>query len=300
MDRRNNTLPSKTNEEAASPGLTSGLNWRRKIVTAAILSSLIIGLGASAVVFFFPEVVFPTNPPARIGVPEVLTFSGQVMGWLSPDAPNLLMSPDGKVKVTVSAGSVDRPLQLSYQPISPEQMPELPLGYVASESTFNLSLADAQGASVEASFEFAKPITVTVQLDPEVVSSAKGLTSNFVIQQYDESTKQWKPLDTTVDLGAFAVQGQADSLSIFALTIRTPKPDLILAAAPTPTVPPTPTSTPLPTATAVPTPTLTHCLRQLLCPRLTPHHCLRQPRCPHLLLPAPGTGYSSTVPRCQL
>ncbi len=87
-----------------------------------------------------------------------------------------------------------------------------------------------------------------------------GDESNLVIQHYKEGDGGWTPLPTTVNLRVSTAWTQVESLSMFALTIRAPKPVSAPALAPTSTAVPTPTPTPAPLSptpapTPVPTPT---------------------------------------------
>ena len=248
VEWQNLALPSQNEDATVFARLTFDLASLRKLIIAAILGSLLFNAGAVALVLLSPEAIFTTNSPAS---------PGEVGVRLAPDAPNQLISLDGKVRVDASAGSVEKSLQLSYQQIPSDQIPALPPGYLASQTAFQLSV-DRQEASDDVSFVFSKPITVRVRLDPEDVAFAAGLSSNLIIQHYKEITKQWTPLDTTVDLASFSVQGQVDSLSIFALTIKESEPTSLAMSDATPTATPTPLSspTPPPIPAVVPSPTL--------------------------------------------
>jgi hypothetical protein len=172
------------------------------------------------------------------------------------------VSPDGNVTVTVPAGAVEAPVDLVYREVSPEGIPELPEGYVASQRVFDLS-ADGGQADSQGTFSFLKPITVSVALDAEDADLAGGVQTNVVIQHF-KSGIGWSSLPTEVDFQTSTALCETDSLSVFALTIRRPPPAPAQVTVPTATSIPTPSAP----ATTMPTPTLEPTL--VLVPTPTP------------------------------
>ena len=188
----------------------------------AIVATLVGVIGALAGVLFAAGVI----PPSSGGDPEptaVIATTGQVTVALVPDRPARLASPSGDVTVDLSAGSVDRRMELVYQGLSPEEIPPLPAGFNASEKLFDLSVAGSQ-APTAGRFFFTRPATITVRLDPDHARQAGREESNLVIQHFHKAQGEWTPLPTTVDFNAATARAQVDSLSIFALTIKEPRP----------------------------------------------------------------------------
>jgi hypothetical protein len=99
---------------------------------------LVAGMAVGAL--FASGVLSPTGSPSLVPVPET---TAAVSVTLIPGAPAQLVSPLGDVTVDVAAGSLDRPLQLEYQPGFPLLQP--PAGSIAGPKVFDLSLTDEQG-----------------------------------------------------------------------------------------------------------------------------------------------------------
>ncbi|PKB81863.1 MAG: hypothetical protein BZY88_05595 [SAR202 cluster bacterium Io17-Chloro-G9] len=187
---------------------------RRSRVPVLGLVLTVAGLIVGVIGVLFAAGVIPPDTTE----PPVVT-DGQVVVALIPEDAARLRSPRGDVTIDLSAGSVDRPLDLVYQDLTSDQIPPLPSGFNASQKLFDLSVAGAQ-APADGSYSFARPITITVRMNPERVEESGRVESNLVIQHFDESRGNWILLPTTVDFGASTARAQVDSLSIFALTIR--------------------------------------------------------------------------------
>ena len=128
--------------------------------------------------------------------------------------------------VDLDAGSVDEVVRLLYQPVSPQNIPQLPSGYLAAPKAFDLSVMIGEGQTAGA-YTFTKAFTITILLTAGEMALAGGAESEVVIQHYHDN--RWEALTTTVDFRASIAQAQAESLSMFALTIKEAE------AAPTPT-----------------------------------------------------------------
>ena len=218
------------------------------IAAAAIViaGAVVAGLFAAGVFSFGSETV--PLPTASV--------------FLAPDAPSRLVSPQNDVTIVLDAGSVAEAVQLVFQPLSPETIPQLPPGYKALSKAFDLSVAST-GEETDDSYVFMKPITITVSLSAEDLAAA-GDENHVVIQHYRGGGRGWEPLPTMVDFEAFIATAQVDELSIFALTIGPP--------APAPTAVPTPSATaiaPSPTSESTPMPVATATVMQTPLPALT-------------------------------
>jgi len=187
-----------------------------------------------------------SEPPPAVGTLP----SSSVTLW--PRSLTRLVSPRGDVTVAVPAGSVESPVELIYQEVSPEGIPLLPEGYSVSNTAFDLSVGGPQ-ADAGGTFSFLGPITISVVISAEDAALAAGVQSNVVIQHF-KSGGGWSPLPTQVDFQASTAQTETASLSVFALTIRKPPQTPDLAPVPAATAVPTPTPTPTPALTPVPTP----------------------------------------------
>lgn len=158
---------------------------------------------------------------------------------ITPDAPASLVSLDGGVIIDIDANTVNAPSLLTYEPLSPAEIPALPENFSVAGKAFDLTTESP----------LLKPITITVGLSAADATMAAGNGDNIVIQHHQNEA--WTPLVTTVDFGESTATAQADSLSIFALTVRQPEPTPI----PTHTPEPKDTAIPADTPTTAPSPT---------------------------------------------
>ena len=229
-----------------------------------VLAGALIATGVAAGGLLLSEAIQQSSPP--VTNPRTKAFAGPpvITVEVIPGRPAQVVSPNGDVLVSLKLGSVDEPIELLYQPVAPHQIPYLPAGYVSSRNSFNLSVAD-EGGELATSFSFNNPITITIRLSPEDVRLAGGVVSNVVIQYHNVGNGQWTPLPTRVDFSSSMAQTQVTHLSIFALTIRAPKPAPMVepiavptstpAKKPTATPPPSPNLSPAPSPTASASPT---------------------------------------------
>ena len=194
-----------------------------------------------------PATVPPIQSAAPLGrgvlVPppaDQLAPSANVEVVLAAAEPARLVSPQGQITVDIGAGAVRDDVTLTYQPVKPDQIPPLPLGFTLSEGAFDLSVTGAP-AEEQDKFRFDTPIVVTISLSVRDVVLAGGASRNIVIQHFHAD--RWELLPTTVDFVDMVARAEVDGLSIFALTIREPEPEPAAALESTP-------ATALPTAAA--------------------------------------------------
>jgi hypothetical protein len=159
------------------------------IVVGVIVAGLLSNLRASE-----PSPV----PPGTVGI------------LVSPGEPAQLVSPRGDVTVDLAVGSVDTALRLRYRPLSLEEIPPLPTGFLPSEKLFDLSVDGDQG-SASGPFSFNIPITITARLSPGDARMAGDIEPNVVMQHYDDGATMWVPLPTTVDFRSSVARAQVDS-----------------------------------------------------------------------------------------
>jgi len=186
----------------------------------------------------------PTSPKSTPTPPAGTPISVP----LAAGAPAQLKSPGGDVTVDLSAGSVSEDVILWYLPVQVQTV-MLPPGFEVTDNVFDLQITGPQQIS-GGSYEFAKPIAITIALSDADVQAARGDGSNLVIQHFKGGGAQWTQLPTTVNLEGRKASALVDNLSVFALTVR-------LEPTPTPTATPVPSPTATPTGILIHTPTVT-------------------------------------------
>ena len=237
---------------------------KRWIGFPSVLLGLVVAAGALVGILFATGILPPSSSPALPLDPGA--SASAVNTALVPDAPTQLESPSGQVNIQLGVGAVDIAGLLWYQQLVPDQVPELPEGYLISDKVFDVSITGIEGAFVRPT-SLLRPITISVRLSAEDAALAGGVDSNVVLQRFQQSDNRWEALDTTVDFRSSIARAQVSSLSIFALTIKTPEPGDTPVPVLTPTsapqvaglpTEPIPTSqigpSPVPTPTTVPTP----------------------------------------------
>jgi hypothetical protein len=104
------------------------------VIGAPIVAALVAGgLLASRGEGEEPQPAPVSRPPAS--APRVPVRIAVV-----PDEPVKLVTPLEEVTVELESGSVDEDVNLSYVPLTPQEIPPLPSGFVASEVVFDLSV----------------------------------------------------------------------------------------------------------------------------------------------------------------
>ena len=231
-----------------------------------IVLGLLVVVGAVFGALFAFGILPPESDTGTQAAPLLLPVAVSVP--VTPNTPAQLVSPQGEVTVELAAGSVESPSEISYTKLAPEDVPTIPEDFVVSNKVFDLSITiPAQPAA--GPVVLTKPVTITVRLSAQDVALADGVESNIVIQHFVDADVRWDQLPTAVDFASSIATAEADSLSIFALTIRrrlvpAARPELVPTVAlatpvvlPTPTAAPTPAPTPAPISTPTPTPTST-------------------------------------------
>ncbi|MCI0826037.1 MAG: hypothetical protein J4N90_14915, partial [Chloroflexi bacterium] len=197
-----------------------------KQTVIAISIGLVVGWSGGFAVKAVPVHAFDVTITVAEGV-EVLEVATAPDGYtlvtdtvvIAPDEPAEMVTPDGDVIVQVEAGTVESYVVLRYETLFEEQIPELSLGFVATETLFDLSLVNVDPESGEDPV-LLKPITITLTLTQDVIAQAQENDLLLVILHYHDG--QWTALETTVDFENGTAQVQVDSLSIFGLAYQTP------------------------------------------------------------------------------
>ena len=212
------------------------------------------------------SIAAPPPAPAPLTEPSVdlnstnvsLSFeAGDSQQLLSPQEGAVLLSPDGRVKVSALPGSVSEPIVLAYSDVDVAELPVLPEGFVVGSRAFELDPMDMNGAGIE-NFAFQDSITVTVPITIEDLRTADVDPFRITLQHYKDG--RWDTLPRSFNLDDLTLTVSVDSLSTFALLIKTAEPATNEAApvaqvqAPAPAPVPAPAIS-APTATPAPPPT---------------------------------------------
>ena len=141
--------------------------------------------------------------------------------WVSPDRGTLFSSPLGHVKLEIESGSVAADGVVSYTNWSAWDIPDLPLGFVATTKVFDLSIA-ANGGLPTGSMPLLRSGRLTISLSPAEIEIAGSRERNFVIHHLDPVKGAWDPLVTSADFNSGETQSTVASLGVFALAVRWP------------------------------------------------------------------------------
>ncbi len=174
---------------------------------------LVVGIGVIAVV----AGLFLTG-----NLPFFSGSSSQVTVGLFPASGSKLVSGDGSVIVQVKSGSVDQQYQLRHSVRPLEQLPRsLPEGFLTPVNMFDLTLLE-NGIPIPPPFEFSEPISVIVKIDRSTWAElGTRPDATISILHFDDEQGKWELLRTQLDRDEATVGAFVDTLSTFAVTIRT-------------------------------------------------------------------------------
>ncbi|MCH7625005.1 MAG: hypothetical protein IIC83_03690, partial [Chloroflexi bacterium] len=112
-----------------------------------------------------PEPAPLTKPATELNSTRVsLSLDvGESRQLLSPQEATILMSPDGRVRISARPGSVSEPVVLAYSDVDVAELPELPEGFVAGSRAFDLDTFRTDGTEIE-DFAFQDSVSVTVPI----------------------------------------------------------------------------------------------------------------------------------------
>ena len=177
--------------------------FRVSLVLPAVVAGILAVAGGGVGVLFAAGVFSSTTSPSLAPGPEAAAST--VIVPVIPDEPARLVSAQGDVFVDLAPGSVANAVELRYQQVDDDMVPQLPSGYISSQKVFDLALVPGEGEA-EGPASLLKPITITVRLSTGDLSLAGGVASNVVIQHYDDGDSLWTTLPTTVDFTASTAQ----------------------------------------------------------------------------------------------
>ena len=237
---------------------TSFQPYRGRPSLACGLLSVVIGL---AVLGALVVLALYSLPGARsLTTPEPVRTVHIV-----PGAPASLDSPDIGVTVDFEVGSVDVASVVTYRSESAWDIPDLPLGFVATPRVFKLSMTgNERSVAAESPVRpglLLKPALLTLALLGDEAATAGFDAHRIVIHHMDARSREWAPLVTEVDFEAYRASSRVEKLGLFALGIRwtgdqaaVDRLDLLVGAH---TAFPVSTQTPARITTPVDIPTLT-------------------------------------------
>ncbi len=165
--------------------------------------------------------------PASAQPPDTVT------AHLKPHAETTLISPRGEVRLYIEPGSVGSDRTLFYRVVSAWDIPDLPLGFVATPKVFEFSIARDKRLPNRAP-SIQKPGLLTISLSDEEIAVAGSDESRVIIHHADSEQAQWTPIPTQVDFASNLAQARIQTLGTFALTVWWP---VIVPASPTPAEP---------------------------------------------------------------
>ncbi|GEM_PF-2613472 len=139
-----------------------------------------------------------------------------------PSSGSKLVSGDGSVIVQIKGGSVDQQYQLRHAVRPVEQLPRsLPEGFLTPINVFDLTLLE-NGIPVPPPFEFNEPISVIIKIDRATWADLGTRPDATVsILHFDEELGKWELLRTQLDRDEATAGAFVDTLSTFAVAIRT-------------------------------------------------------------------------------
>ncbi len=160
-----------------------------------------------------------------------------VTAHLRPDAEATLSSPLGEVQLYIEPGSVVSDRTLSYRDVSAWDIPDLPLGFVATTKVFELSISKDK-LSPNRAPSILKPGLLTTSLSDEEIAVTGSDESRVVIHHAGPDNADWTPIPTQVDFASNLAQARIQTFGRFALTVRWPVivPDSPTEAEPSPNV----------------------------------------------------------------
>lgn len=174
---------------------------------------LVVGIGAVVVVV---GLFFTGNLPFFGG------SSSQATVDVFPSSGSKLVSGDGSVIVQVKSGSVDQRYQLRHAIRPIDQLPRaLPEGFLTPIKLFDLTLLE-NGIPIPPPFEFNEPISVIIKIDRATWADLGTRPDATVsILHFDAEQGKWELLRTQLDRDEATAGAFVDTLSTFAVTIRT-------------------------------------------------------------------------------
>ena len=190
---------------------------RRGLLALSYGLLAVVGL---AVLVLLGLLALHSLPGARFpATPETV-----ITARIAPGTALSLVSPANDVTVGFEPGSVDAPSIVTYRSVSAWDIPDLPLGFVATSRVFELSMTRVETAvgtpPPGTSGHLLKPGLLTMDLGGEEASAATFDPSRIVIHHMDPDSGEWGQLSTGVDFETSQASSRLEKPGLFALSIR--------------------------------------------------------------------------------
>ena len=190
--------------------------WPSSLGLLALVTGI---LGASAALAQVP--VWPTPLPAPIGTfPRVISSSEitPVPAATSPGSIALQVDPifagpvpripprasttiltgepslEGRIAINIDAGAIDRTIQLTYQPLSVDQVPNAGPSRPIQRA-FQLQTYDHTASVLDTAFKY--PVRITLHVNDREVAASGDDPARLFLARFDAQNNRWLPLVTT-------------------------------------------------------------------------------------------------------
>ena len=146
--------------------------WQTRQVWPALTAIATMVIAAATVAGLFAAGVFSSTSPG----PGPEAVESAITVPVTPNEPAKLVTDQGDVSVALPSGSVATAVELRYQQVADDMVPQLPTGYISSQKVFDLALVPEEGQA-KGPVSLLKPITITVRLSTGDLSLAGGVAS---------------------------------------------------------------------------------------------------------------------------
>lgn len=200
--------------------------------------------------FYFPvalaETPWPTPPPSPIGpLPRVIpasqvipvsapeTLGGiavqldPIFAGILPRIPPLISTsivtgesdPQDRATIEFEVGTINRTIQLRYQPLPIGQVPPVSPGR-SVQRAFQFEIFDHAGAPVPV--EFARPVRLKLQAQQDERLAGAAEPARLLLARLDSQTNTWLSLVTIFDFNNDTIMARVIQPGIFALIAQPP------------------------------------------------------------------------------
>ncbi|MBI4310911.1 MAG: hypothetical protein HY681_03925 [Chloroflexi bacterium] len=260
-----NDVPASVRQNAITPPAVAGIHLMGRDNAG---NPVLVGRSVNPALKPIPAPTATPVPPAEptptpvttVVVPEsqvtaVAAPAGGASKIVQPNAAATLSAPDGSVTVNLPPTSSSKTFQVTYAPLTTGVPAASPKTQVLR--AFALTTYGTDGAKTEVTL--LQSVTISAKYTSADSQAAPDKNpANLRILSYDDTTKVWSLLNTTVDIAGQMLTAKVSHLSTFAVGSAEPPPQTVeQLQTPTPTATPvataTPTRTPAPAPTSPPT-----------------------------------------------
>ena len=200
--------------------------------------------------FYFPaalaEAPWPTPPPAPIGPLPLVIPASQVIPISAPETPGGIAvqldpifagivpripplvftpivsgesDPQDRTTIEFEVGTINRTLQLRYQPLPVGKVPPVSPGR-SIQRAFKFEMFDHAGAPV--TVEFARPVRLKLQAQYDERQAGANEPARLLLARLDSQTNTWLSLVTIFDLNNDTIMARIIQPGVFALIAQPP------------------------------------------------------------------------------